>query len=551
MPDLADLDLHPGVRVSLSRYGMDEAQVARAMATGDLSSPQQFGNGWLFNVRITGTGAAYRSLLKETVWRDPDLYMNQGFLDRCQGLPVIIEHPDKLMLDSGEFSDRVVGMIVYPYLKEQEEEVWGISRILNQRAAKYMREHQLSTSPAVVFRDADDLNERGKLGGGESLLIEGKPSLLDHLAICSEGVWDKGGPATGVDITGERKMADEDKRTEREKDEARGDADGEKLDKLLSGLDSMSKRMDALEGRRDEDAEKEAEQAAALHKIAEEEEESAKEEAKGDAEDEAKDEAKARKEAEAEDEERDDEDEPPWKEAARKEGEKDGAYSKRVDAMSKQHPAAAKWSKRDDESIAAHCDRVARDMRRDSARRDAEETASKARKEAEEARADAAQARRDARETRKLLEEMKGSLADRSDDDEATFADAQARADDVYMALGGHAPRAMRGEDLLAYRARLARGLQTHSRSWKEEDLPKLVRQSPTAFTAAESAIYADAAAAARDPSAVTGGEGLRKIIRRREGGGEMYEWAGDPLSWMSDFMPAAQYATRLGKEGA
>src|SRR4051812_24238992 len=121
---MPELNLHPGVRVALARGTMDELDVAKAIAAGELVSPQRYGNGWLFDLRITGTGRAYRQALNEHVWRDPTLYMNEHFRERCYGLPVIIEHPDKMMLDTREYRSRNIGAIVYPYLRPEAEEVW-------------------------------------------------------------------------------------------------------------------------------------------------------------------------------------------------------------------------------------------------------------------------------------------------------------------------------------------------------------------------------------------------------------------------------------------
>ena len=92
--------LHPGCRVALARLSMDELDVARAMVAGQLISPQFFENMYLWDMRITGTGFAYRHSMDEFVWRDPSLYLNQGFLDRCNGLIVIVEHPERATLDS-------------------------------------------------------------------------------------------------------------------------------------------------------------------------------------------------------------------------------------------------------------------------------------------------------------------------------------------------------------------------------------------------------------------------------------------------------------------
>ena len=208
-------------------------------------------------MRITGTEAAYRRGLDEFVWRDPSIYLNEEFLQRCMGLPVVIEHPEKATLDTHEYRDRVIGAIMLPYIKGNE--VWGIARINDLEAAKVMEENQVSTSPAVVFRP-EEASNRTEMDNGSKLLIEGVPSLLDHLAVCERGVWDKGGEATGVQndvIRGDSQMdeeamkADAARRDADEKeraDRARMDAEaGEKLDKMLSKIDALCSRMDAME----------------------------------------------------------------------------------------------------------------------------------------------------------------------------------------------------------------------------------------------------------------------------------------------------------------
>lgn len=257
--------LHPGCGVSLAKLNMDELGLARAIAAGELTSPQKFKNFWLFDMRITGTGVAYRPKINEFVYRRPEHYLTEDYLARCNGLPVILMHPEKAVLDSQEFSDRVIGSMMLPYVKENE--VWGIARIYDDAAAAMMIDRKLSTSPSVVLRNAD--NAKMKLEDGSTLLIEGKPALMDHLAVCENGVWDKGEGPKGIrseTITEELTMADDDKKTEdkkadesfieKKKEEAKGDAKadsdaGEKLDKLLSMMDSFGKRMDATDARMD------------------------------------------------------------------------------------------------------------------------------------------------------------------------------------------------------------------------------------------------------------------------------------------------------------
>ena len=189
--------LHPGCQIAIDRLTMNETGVAQAIADGRLTSPQHYDNMWLFAIRITGTGVAYRHKHKEFVWRDPALYMTPEFLARCNGKPVIMEHPKKGFLNSKEFADRIIGTTVLPYLKEVEQEVWGIIAIYDDEAATMMRDEQLSTSPCVVFRDPT-VNNTVELEDGSKLLIEGLPSLYDHIAVVRAGVWDKGGDPVGV-----------------------------------------------------------------------------------------------------------------------------------------------------------------------------------------------------------------------------------------------------------------------------------------------------------------------------------------------------------------
>jgi len=189
--------LHPGCQIAIDRLTMNETGVAQAIADGRLTSPQHYDNVWLFALRITGTGVAYRHKHKEFVWRDPALYMNPDFLARCNGLPVIMEHPKKGFLNSKEFSDRIIGTVVLPYLDAPKQEVWGVAKIYDDEGAQMMQDEQLSTSPCVVFRDPS-VNNTVELEDGSKLLIEGAPSLVDHLAVCYNGVWDKGGEPSGI-----------------------------------------------------------------------------------------------------------------------------------------------------------------------------------------------------------------------------------------------------------------------------------------------------------------------------------------------------------------
>jgi 8-oxo-dGTP pyrophosphatase MutT (NUDIX family) len=201
--DMPPEPLHPGCRIALDRLSMNELDVARAMRDGRLTSPQRYMNVTLWAMRITGTGRAYRSELKEHVWRDPSIYMNDEFLARCNGLPVIMEHPEKrAILNSKEFNDRIIGTVFLPYLRPDIEEVWGIVKIWDDASNEMFASRQLSTSPSVILGTAEN-NLKLKKEDGSTLLIEGDPTLADHLAACALGTWDKDGPPVGIDTPAE------------------------------------------------------------------------------------------------------------------------------------------------------------------------------------------------------------------------------------------------------------------------------------------------------------------------------------------------------------
>ncbi|CAG9225869.1 NUDIX hydrolase [Burkholderia vietnamiensis] len=212
-------------RADSAEGGTTELDVAKAIRDGELSSPQQYENVWLFDLRITGTGTSYRTEHDEFVYRPPENFLTEEFRERCYGLPVIFEHPEKSILSTEEYRARAIGTIVLPYIKG--DEVWGIAKIFDVDAAALMCTSHASTSPAVIFRDAG--SAEAVEVDGKSVLIEGKPSYLDHLAICEEGVWDKGGEPSGVN-TGDPEM------------------DGME-EQIPAWADALIKRMDAIENK--------------------------------------------------------------------------------------------------------------------------------------------------------------------------------------------------------------------------------------------------------------------------------------------------------------
>jgi colicin import membrane protein len=164
---------------------MTELDIARGIADGSLSSPQQFGNSTYWSIRVSGTGCAWRESLQEFCWRDASIWLTPDMCARATGLPVLIDHPENGTLSSQEFANRCVGMTTYAYVKG--DELWAIARVLDSGANEILLDGAYEdTSPAVTFEPGT--GARIDIGG-KSLLIEPDPMLLDHIALCARGVW--------------------------------------------------------------------------------------------------------------------------------------------------------------------------------------------------------------------------------------------------------------------------------------------------------------------------------------------------------------------------
>lgn len=269
--------LHPGMVAMLDAEPLNEKDVAGLIADGQLTSPQFFRNMYLWALRITGTGVTWRSKFRQYAYRSPENYLTDDFLARCSGLPVIWLHPEKNTLNSEEYAARTIGAIAFAWI--QGDEVWGMARIYDTDAATILSTRQMSTSPTVTGGDDVLINV-----DGEPLLLEGTPVLLDHLAICEQGVWDKLGEPTGVKsdtLLNEVQKMDEEK-----------------------VLALINQALDAREARAKADAEEKAKADAEAAEKAKADEDAARlkeeeEKAKADAETKAKADAEAEEKAKA------------------------------------------------------------------------------------------------------------------------------------------------------------------------------------------------------------------------------------------------------------
>ncbi|MGY9371891.1 NUDIX hydrolase [Citrobacter pasteurii] len=263
--------LHQPFAEMLAQQALNETEVAALIADGTLSSPQFFINMWMFAIRVTGTGVTWRSADQQMAFRNPDDYLTPEFLQRVAGVPLIWLHPEKNKLDSDEFAKRVIGTLTNSWVADNGE-VWTIGRVYDAEAAEIMATRQLSTSPTVTYSESQDSIIKID---GQPLLVEGSPVLLDHVAICEQGVWDKLLAPTGVksdSIPNEAEKMDEEKIValiNKAIDARMAKADAEAAD--------LKAKADAEEAAKKEKADAEAKDAEEAKAKADAEEKSAKE----------------------------------------------------------------------------------------------------------------------------------------------------------------------------------------------------------------------------------------------------------------------------------
>jgi 8-oxo-dGTP pyrophosphatase MutT (NUDIX family) len=505
------INLHPGVELALRRPKMDEMEISRAMAHEGLSSPQRVENATFYVMRATGTGFSHRPALDEYVYRDPSVWLTPALQERMSGIPVIWWHPPKATLDSEEHRKRVVGTTGYSWIEGDQINV--VARIYDDEANQRLADNTLSTSPTVVFGDPTE-NTKLKLPDGSTLLIEGKPTYVDHLAICRTGVWDKGGPVEGIradmvradsvvkepeDVPeriptgtstskGVTDMADKDDKPDATKPDARSDTD-----KIMDAIGAVAKHCDSLGSRMDawDNEKKEKEKADAAKADA----------AKADAEKEKADKAAA-----------------------------DAAAAADASKPDASKPDASKpdASKTDDGDLhLLH--------KKDAA--------------ADAARADATAIELAA--TKKRLAELEAALPaikamipkQLSDEDFNDMAEIQSKADSVYQGFGKKASRPLDGETKAQYRRRLANGLKEFSPDVKDADLS--VIPDGNFFDSIEKRIYADATEAALHPTDLEENE-IRAISKRDEAGRNITTFHGKK-TFIHQMGRPRQVVSRLG----
>lgn len=178
-------------------------------------------------------------------------------------------------------------------------------------------------------------------------------------------------------------------------------------------------------------------------------------------------------------------------------------------------------------------------------RKDAEEEKSKADaeddKDKEDAKADAAALRSGMAglqaEIARVASQLPKAL---SDSEREAFSTIQAAADPVYQAFGARADTALVGETPLAYKRRLAVGLQKHSPKWAKARLSAIPDEDSLDPIIAD--VYADALTAAR--RGVDLAPGQLRAVTHQSGGHTIITYEGSTPGWMNDFAGNSQRAT-------
>lgn len=440
----------------LARGELSDIAAAEAVRDGLLPSPTKYEDFWLFDLRITGTGAAWRDRISEFAYRSPEKWLTEDVLKQVAGLSVIFDHPESGGLNSEEYRERSLGSIFLPYIKG--EEIWGVAKIFDQDGAKLMQTTHRSTSPGVTTSKG---SLRSTSESGKTILHEETPRIFDHLAICERGVWDLGSPdnlGVRLDSIGKKERQ---KMTLEEEEKLRKD------------------HADAL--RRADSAEAEVKKQADARKDAEE-----KEKAEKDRKDAEESERKAVEEEETK-----------------------KADKKRKDRADR-HDAEKHGG--DDHADCSKCD-AAEMSAEDKAKADAAAKVENVSAEVKELKDSIA--RKDA-EMKTLQDSVAALSRQPSIEDANAIATAFHRADSAYQMLGEAPPKSYPGESSIAYRRRLADGLRKHSSRFKDEPISdSLVGQS---FDLTEGAIYADALEAAKNPPKNDSVETLREVSTTTNG---------------------------------
>ena len=466
-------------------------EIAEGIRGGKYASPTQVGTFWLFDMRVTGTGMAWRESLGEWAHRDPKEWLSPEFVERAASVPVIWLHPDGSGLNTEEYRERAIGNTVLSYVKD--DEVWAVAKIFDADAAEAMQTTHRSTSPGVTPPKGSIAVE---LNNGDKVLDEGLPLVLDHLAICEMGVWDKDGPPAGIRLDALLRKADTvAEKTKEEIDDEQRRADAMELDAFRKA-DKAKKDAEEKERedkRRKDESDKEAIEAAEKEKA-----------------------DKAKKDAKRKD----------WE--TKKDSESEEEFEKRAD------------SRMDGES-----DEEYEDRKKD---RKAKKDAAMAKKE----QVDADRGTDDIKDSVAVLqatlkrqaEQIAAMTAQPSIGDSNEIAKAWGRWDSLYQMLGEQTPRNYPGEKPRAYLRRLADGVRKFTVSF-----PNYVfhdSQQAQDFDAVSNLIFAEALAHSKQPTVTKGS--IREVVTHPNGKTRTEFFGDQSLIWGPFEHPTDFYVKKINR---
>lgn len=171
--------------------------IIKGLISGELKSPQIYGESFYINLRITGTGITERYIFDDNneivldnnnnpktyqINRSEEEFLSDKFLDACNSIPVLIEHPNNKnqLLDGDNYKKHNVGTIIKAFIKPELKEVWGVARIYDPKVLLLITDKLKSTSPAITSKNIEDKNG----------LINEIFEYIDHLALVVDGYWD-------------------------------------------------------------------------------------------------------------------------------------------------------------------------------------------------------------------------------------------------------------------------------------------------------------------------------------------------------------------------
>ncbi len=525
--------IHPEVLRSIAYVEHDlqtELDAAFGVRDGRLPSGFKYENTHLVALRIFGTGVSYRTKFQEFTFRDPEIYQSEETLARCNGLPVVIEHPPEQMLNADEYEARNIGAVMLPYIKN--DEVWGIARVYDSEIAEILASGELSTSPGV--RLGEEGNGILPLGE-ERLLVEGNPKLIDHIAIVPNGVWDKGGPPSGLrndsmadEKEGERKYGDV-KFADPANDKYPIDTD----EHIRAAWDYIHKGKDADKYSADDlAAVKRRIVSAWKDKI----------DPNGPPEADKKDENMPEKDSGAK---------APHEElldAIKGMGERIDAICSRVDSIEGKRMDGAETEDEKSKREAEEKERKDAEEaeRAEKERKDAEEAEKRAQEEKNKQDAGAAENAVLRQQIADMQAKLDNALRPPSHEDLEAVHALQSRADGVLQLHGKRAPQPMHNESARSYRLRVLAGMRPYSDRFKDIQLDKL---DGAVLDEIERGIFNDAQSMASNPKNAPAGRLIP--IRTVENGHQVTRYHGDPAATFAAFtIPGRSFTVNNPRRG-